>query len=87
MDNCGVAGKVTVGDVGTPLLRCPRTPGDGCPYGRDGNWWVDGFPIKANWRKVLARSGCMCSTDGIGILDRFSVFWYDAIILKKEMSL
>ena len=23
------------GDVGTPLLRCPWTPGDGCPYERN----------------------------------------------------
>ena len=24
--------QLTVSSVGTPLLRCPRTPGDGCPY-------------------------------------------------------
>ena len=27
--------------VGTPLLRCPRTPEDGCPYG-----YVGGFPSR-----------------------------------------
>ena len=34
--------------VGTPLLRCPRTPEDGCPYGNVG----DGSPVPREAKRL-----------------------------------
>ena len=84
MEKCGVAGKVTVGNVGTPLLRCPRTPGDGCPYGRDGSWWVDG-------EKVTEANGPNVTVDGVtykllGYDENGSKVYQDAEVLKEQME-